>query len=96
MEVDVGALERAVTEFTEQSTALADLDVAGAFAGIDTALAGSLTGEAALWASSRAAAAVAVLADRLDGLARSAEGTARDYRASDGAAQRRLDGLVLR
>jgi hypothetical protein len=94
MDVDIDALERAATEFAEQAGALADLDVTTPFAGIGTALPGSLSGEAALWTSSRAAAAVGVLADRLEGLSRSAAGTAEGYRLVDGSSQRRFEGMV--
>lgn len=94
MDVDIEALERAAAEFAEQSAALADLDVTAPFASIGPTLPGSLTGEAALWTSSRAAAAVGVLADRLEGLSRSAAGTAGAYRLTDGAAERRFAGTV--
>jgi hypothetical protein len=94
VDVSIAALDTAATELETVATELQALDVAGAFAGIDAALPGSAVPDAATWVSTRVAAAVQVLGEKIRGMSASASGTADGYRAADGSVQNRFGTMV--
>ncbi len=93
--VDISALDTAAGALESAAASLQDIDVAGPFSGIDAALPGSATAEAAVWVSTRVAAAVQVMGENVRGMATSATATAAGYRGADAAAQDRFPHGVM-
>ena len=91
--VDTAALGTAATALEAAAAALQAADVAGPFSGVPEALAGSATSEAAIWVSTRVAAAVQVLGENVRGMSVSATSTADAYGSADGAADNRFAGV---
>ncbi|MBA3781292.1 MAG: hypothetical protein H0X12_05485 [Nocardioides sp.] len=81
---DSRGLTDAAGKVEASASALADLDVAGPFADVSDALAGSQTSQACLWVSTRLGAAVQVYAEGLTSLAESARASATDFTGTDG------------
>ncbi|NKY10667.1 hypothetical protein [Cellulomonas hominis] len=92
--VETSALDTAAVELEEAAAALQAADVAGPFAPVPDALPGSATGEAAVWVSTRVAAAVQVLGENVRGMAASASGTADGYRGAEASTSGRFAGMV--
>ncbi len=93
VDVSIAALDTAATELEAVATELQAIDVAGAFTGIEAALPGSAVPDAAVWVSTRVAAAVQVLGENIRGMSASASGSAEGYRAADGSVQTRFGAM---
>ncbi|WP_028051141.1 hypothetical protein [Cellulomonas sp. URHD0024] len=91
---DISALETAAAELRSAGEAVRAADVAGPFAPIGDALAGSATAEAAVWVSTRLGAAVQVFGEDVAGMAASATGSASAYRSTDSGVGRRFGTLA--
>ncbi len=92
---DPATLDAASDDLAATAAAVQAVDVAGPFAPVPDALPGSATAEAALWVSTRTAAAVQVLGERLRGTSAGVAGAATDYRVAEENACWRLDGLAV-
>jgi hypothetical protein len=93
VDVSIAALDTAAAELETVATELQAVDVAGAFSGIEAALPGSAVPDAAVWVSTRVAAAVQVLGENIRGMAASASGSADGYRQADGSVQGRFGAM---
>lgn len=96
VEVSIAALDTASTELESVASELQALDVAGAFGGIEAALPGSAVPDAAVWVSTRVAAAVQVLGENVRGMSASAAGSADGYRTADTSVQGRFGAMGVR
>lgn len=96
VEVSIAALDTAATELESAASELQALDVAGAFSGIEAALPGSAVPDAAVWVSTRVAAAVQVLGENVRGMSASATGSADGYRTADTSVQSRFGAMGVR
>ncbi|HSE72479.1 MAG TPA: hypothetical protein VLA97_17055 [Nocardioidaceae bacterium] len=95
-QADPGAIDAAANELSAIAGAVHDVDVAGPFVPVGDALPGSRTGPASIWVSSRLGAAVALLGDHVQDMARSAEQSAESYRSTDQQIGLRFGGMVPR
>ena len=83
LRADPQGLTSAASQVDAAADALADIDIATAFADASDAVVGSATSQACLWVSTRAAAAVQVYAEGLHGLADASRYTASDLTGTD-------------
>ncbi|MFS0704431.1 hypothetical protein AB6N23_07910 [Cellulomonas sp. 179-A 9B4 NHS] len=92
--VDPAALDTAADEWDAAGAAVRAADVAGPFTLVPEGLPGSATADASLWVSTRLAAAVQVLGERLQGAGAAAAGSAEDFRLEEETALRLLAPLA--
>jgi hypothetical protein len=95
VDVSIAALDTAATDLEAAAAALQEVDVAGPFAGVDGALPGSATAGAAVWVSTRVAAAVQVLGENVRGMSASASGSAAGYRGAESSVQSRFGAMAV-
>ena len=94
LRADPQGLTSAASQVDAAADALADIDIATAFADASDALVGSATSQACLWFSTRAGAAVQVYAEGLHGLADASRHTAADLTNTDAVVGSQFSGVT--